>query len=408
MSEFDTIESAIADLKQGKMIIVSDDEDRENEGDLVCLAESITADQINFMAKEGRGLICAPLSFDLARKLELDLAIKKYKSGNDTNFTDSVDHISVTTGISAHERALSIKMLASINSKPSDFKRPGHVFPLIARNGGVLVRAGHTEAAVDFARLAGASEVAVICEILNEDGTMARVPDLIKFKNKFGLKYVTIKDLIEYRFAKDSLIKREISVDMPTDYGNFKLIAYSSLVDNNEHIAIVKNPDLISSESPILVRVHSECFTGDILHSRRCDCGSQLEVALRKIEAAGCGVVLYMRQEGRGIGLINKLKAYKLQEDGYDTVEANNLLGFDMDLRHYGIGAQILADLGVSKISLITNNPTKMIGLAGYGLEIVERVPIEVYPTKENLSYLSSKKDKMGHILNMIRFDEQR
>ena len=397
---FDTIESAIADLKQGKMIVVSDDEDRENEGDLICLAEFVTDNIVNFMAKEGRGLICAPLSSRVAEYLDLSLSEQKFKSGNDTNFTESIDHVSVSTGISAVERAHTIRMLCEKNSNANDFKRPGHVFPLVAKEGGVLVRAGHTEAAVDLCKLAGSKEVAVICEILNEDGSMARVPDLFKFKEKHDLKYITIKDLIEYRFAKDKLVSREVSVKMPTDFGDFDLFAYKSLLDSSEHLALVKNPDLIDKNKPTLVRVHSECLTGDVLHSRRCDCGMQLEVALRKIEANGSGVLLYMRQEGRGIGLVNKLKAYKIQEHGYDTVEANHKLGFKMDLRHYGIGAQILADLGVGKINLLTNNPAKIVGLSGYGLEVVDRVPIEIFPNKDNYDYLESKKSKMGHILN--------
>lgn len=397
---FNTIEEAISDLKQGRLIVVCDDENRENEGDIIGAAEVITADQINFMAMYGRGLICTPISKSIAERLDLGLATKRNVAANDTNFTDSVDSVEVTTGISAVERALTIKKLIDPLSTSSSFRRPGHVFPLISVDGGVLVRAGHTEAATDLAKLAGFAEAGVICEIMNDDGTMARLPQLHEFAIKHGLKLITIKDIIEYRFAHDKLVNCEVIVDMPTDFGHFKLHAYESKVDRSLHLAIVKGE--VNGIDNVLVRVHSECFTGDVLHSQRCDCGSQLEKSLSMIEAEGHGVVLYMKQEGRGIGLLNKLKAYSLQEKGYDTVEANRMLGFDDDLRQYGIGAQILSDLGLSNIRLLTNNPRKIVGLEGYGLKVVDRIPIIIDPVPANLEYLKTKKNKLGHLFDSI------
>ena len=397
-----TIEEALSDLRKGKLIIVCDDEDRENEGDFVGIAEVITAEQINFMAKFGRGLICAPISADFAAKLDLNLATKQNVGTNDTNFTDSVDHVSVTTGISAYERAVSIQKLVSSDAAPSDFRRPGHIFPLISKDGGVLVRAGHTEAATDLARMAGFKEGGVICEIMSDDGSMARMPELIEIAARHDLKIVTIKDLIEYRLLNDSLIKREIEIDLPTDFGAFRLYGYSTTVDNHLHLAIVKG-DLTSFDStPTLVRVHSECLTGDVFMSCRCDCGPQLEKSLSIIDENKSGVLLYMRQEGRGIGLLNKLKAYKLQEEGFDTVEANLKLGFPDDLRDYGIGAQILRDLGVKSIDLLTNNPRKIVGLEAYGLKVSSRRPIEVPSNQDNLRYLHTKKSKLGHLLDNL------
>jgi 3,4-dihydroxy 2-butanone 4-phosphate synthase/GTP cyclohydrolase II len=394
---FNTIQEAIDDLKKGKLIVVCDDEDRENEGDLLGIAELATPEAINFMAKYGRGLICVPVSESIAKRLELPLATKSNVGENDTNFTDSIDHVSVTTGISAHERATSIKEIANPLAKAADFRRPGHVFPLIAKNGGVLVRAGHTEAACDLAKLAGFQEAGIICEIMNEDGSMSRLKDLEHYVKEHNLKLITIKDLIEYRFANDCLVNKEVEVPMPTDFGSFNLAAFSNQVDTHTHLAIVKG-DIAAAEN-VLVRVHSECFTGDVLHSQRCDCGEQLDAALEIIEKEGVGVVLYLRQEGRGIGLVNKLKAYNLQDQGYDTVEANQMLGFSPDLRNYGIGAQILSKLGVKNIRLLTNNPKKIVGLEGYGLKVVERVPLQIKSKEHNRRYLDTKKTKMGHLL---------
>jgi 3,4-dihydroxy 2-butanone 4-phosphate synthase/GTP cyclohydrolase II len=396
-SAFDTIEAAIQDLISGKVIIVVDDEDRENEGDFVVLAEKATPDIINFMIKEGRGLVCVPIEQERAEALNLPPMVAQNSDYHGTNFTVSVDHVSTTTGISAGERAQTIQALIDPAAKPSDFRRPGHIFPLVAMKGGVLRRAGHTEASVDLARLCGATPAAVICEVIKEDGSMARLPDLLAFKEKHGLKLITIRDLIHYRNEKEKLVNREVEVRMPTDFGLFKAIAYTNAVDNKEHVALVKGT--IDGSKPVLVRVHSECLTGDVFHSHRCDCGPQLEAALRRIDEEGCGVLLYMRQEGRGIGLINKLRAYELQEQGLDTVEANVKLGFAPDLRDYGIGAQILKDLGVRQIRLLTNNPRKIKGLDGYGLEVVERIPLQLPANEDNSRYLYTKKTKLGHLL---------
>ena len=395
---FDSIESVLKDVRAGKMIIVTDDAERENEGDLVMAASKVTPEAVNFMAKNGRGLICVPLAATRARQLGLQRMVAHNRELHRTDFTVSVDAAKgVTTGISARDRAKTIRMLAGTKSGPADLTEPGHVFPLQAREGGVLQRAGHTEAAVDLVRLAGLDATGVICEILNEDGSMARLNDLQKFRRKHKLKMCSIRDLIAYRRRREKLVEREQCVRMPTDYGDFDLYLYRSLTDGAHHLALVRGK--IDPKQPVLVRVHSECLTGDVFGSRRCDCGSQLHQSMRQIAQHGTGILLYMRQEGRGIGLPAKIHAYKLQEDGLDTVQANRKLGFPTDLREYGMGAQILSDLGVRKIRLMTNNPRKVVGLSGHGLQITARVPIKSVPHAENERYLKTKKRTMGHLL---------
>jgi len=394
---FDSIENAIEDIKAGRLVIVVDDEDRENEGDFICASRSVTPDVVNFMSKYGRGLICVALLEERCDALGLELMVNNNTALHETAFTVSVDLLGhgCTSGISAHDRAKTIQALIDPDTKPEDLGRPGHIFPLRAKKGGVLRRAGHTEAAVDLARLAGLEPSGVLVEIMNEDGSMARLPELLEIAKKFDFKIISIKDLIEYRIKRDSLIEEIVRVDMPTKYGHFKLVAFQEKNSTNEHLALMKgtwNPG-----HPVLVRVHSSCFTGDILGSMRCDCGEQLHSAMQQVEKEGKGVILYMNQEGRGIGLVNKLKAYRLQEQGMDTVEANLHLGFPMDKRDYGVGAQILRHLGIKKLRLISNNPRKRAGLSGYGLEIVDTVPIEIKSNPHNEKYLKTKRDKLGH-----------
>ena len=399
--KLDSIEDAIQEIKEGKVVIVVDDADRENEGDFVAAARSVTPEMINFMATHGRGLICAPLVEDRCVDLGLDLMVQNNNAAYETPFTVSVDLIGhgCTTGISASDRAKTVKALIDPEIKPEELGKPGHIFPLKAKQGGVLRRAGHTEAAIDLARLAGFEAAGVIVEIMNEDGTMARLPQLVEIAKKFDLKLVSIKDLIEYRVKHESLIEREIRVNMPTEHGDFKLVAYKQTTNDQSHLALVKGT--WEADEPILVRVHSSCVTGDIFGSCRCDCGPQLHSAMEMVEKEGKGVIVYMNQEGRGIGLLNKLKAYELQEKGMDTVEANLALGFSMDQRDYGIGAQILRDLGVTKMRLMSNNPKKRTGLIGYGLEIVDNVPIEIDANDHNRFYLETKRDKMGHSIKV-------
>ena len=395
--KLNTIDEAIEDIRNGKMVIVVDDEDRENEGDFVAAAETVTTEMINFMAREGRGLICVPLIEERCEELDLELMVGKNTAAYETPFTVSVDLIGygTSTGISAYDRAMTVKALADPKTKPEELGKPGHIFPLKAKTQGVLRRAGHTEAAVDLARLAGFRPAGCIVEIMNEDGTMARLPDLMEVAKKFDMKVVSIANLIEYRLQKESLIERQISVQLPTHVGDFDLVAFRQKANGRDHLALVKGE--WKEDEPVLARVHSSCMTGDIFGSCRCDCGEQLQKAMEKIEEDGKGVIVYMNQEGRGIGLLNKLKAYKLQEEGLDTVEANIELGFKMDERDYGVGAQILRDLGVRKIRLMSNNPKKRKGLIGYGLEIVENVKLQVEPNPHNTAYLKTKREKMGH-----------
>ena len=397
--KFDSIESAIEDIKEGKVVIVVDDEDRENEGDFLTAARNMTPELVNFMAKEGRGLICVPLTEERCDELDLDLMVGKNTATHETAFTVSVDLLGngCTTGISAQDRSKTIIALIDEDTKKEDLGRPGHIFPLKAKSGGVLRRAGHTEAAIDLSRMAGFEPAGCIVEIMNDDGSMARLPDLIHVREKFGLKLISIEQLIKYRLENESLIQRVISVDMPTEDGDFDLVAFKQKDNGLEHVALVKGE--WDEDDEVLVRVHSSCLTGDVFGSCRCDCGEQLEKAMQLIEKEGKGVIVYMNQEGRGIGLLNKLKAYKLQEQGLDTVEANLKLGFGMDDRDYGIGAQILRDLGVRKMKLMSNNPRKRTGLIGYGLEIVDNVPLHIQPNPHNAKYLNTKREKMGHTL---------
>ncbi|MEO6611759.1 MAG: bifunctional 3,4-dihydroxy-2-butanone-4-phosphate synthase/GTP cyclohydrolase II [Chitinophagaceae bacterium] len=394
---FDSIESAIQDIKRGKLVVVADDEDRENEGDFVTAARNVTPEVINFMSKHGRGLICAALPEERCDELGLELMVNNNTALHETAFTVSVDLLGhgCSTGISAHDRAKTIQALVDPFTNPSELGRPGHIFPLRAKKGGVLRRAGHTEAAVDLARLAGFEPGGVLVEIMNEDGSMARLPQLIEVARKFDFKIISIKDLIEYRIKSDSLVEEIVRVDMPTKFGDFQLVAFKEKNSTNEHLALLKGT--WAKDEPVLVRVHSSCFTGDILGSLRCDCGEQLQKAMRMVQAEGKGAILYMNQEGRGIGLLNKLKAYRLQEEGMDTVEANLHLGFQTDQRDYGLGAQMLRQLGINKLRLMTNNPKKRVGLVGYGLEIVENIPIEVDANPHNEKYLQVKRDKLGH-----------
>lgn len=402
--KFDSIESAIEDIKQGRMIIVADDEDRENEGDFLMAAEKVTPEAVNLMAKYGRGLICVPITRQKAYSLDLDYMVTEGADPDEAAFTVSVDHKDLTTtGISAGDRANTISELIKDDSEPGEFRRPGHIFPLIGVEGGVLRRAGHTEAAIDLARLAGLKPAGIICEIMKDNGEMARVPDLVEIAREFDMKFITIKDLIAYRMQHESLVRKTVEIQLPTVYGDFTLHAFEERLTGDHHLALVKGE--WTEDEPVLVRVHSSCITGDIFGSKRCDCGEQLHQALLQVEKEGRGVVLYMNQEGRGIGLVNKLKAYKLQEQGMDTVEANEALGFKPDHRDYGVGAQILRALNISKLRLMTNNPVKRVGLKSFGLEMVERVPIEVGAYPENVRYLKTKRDKMGHHLKLDELD---
>jgi 3,4-dihydroxy 2-butanone 4-phosphate synthase/GTP cyclohydrolase II len=398
VQQFDSIEAVITDLQKGKMVIVVDDADRENEGDLIMAGQFVTPQAINFMAKHGRGLICVPTTSERLQQLGIEGMVRQNRESFKTDFQISVDAArGITTGISAGDRAETIRIMAEPTAVPEDLVQPGHVFPLRARPGGVLQRAGHTEAAVDLVRLAQCRPIGVICEIMSDDGSMARLPELLKFAKKHRLKICTIADLIEFRRTREKLIEKVEVVKLPTEYGDFDLHLYKSKIDGQHHIALVCGE--VAGKSGVLVRVHSECLTGDVFGSRRCDCGPQLHQAMRQVAEAGCGVVVYMRQEGRGIGLVPKIKAYKLQEQGYDTVEANQQLGFGMDLREYGLGAQVLSDLGLKTIRLLTNNPRKIVGLKGYGLKIIEQLPVKIKPNPHNVRYLQTKRDKLGHLL---------
>ena len=401
---FDSIEDAIDDIKKGRMVVVADDEDRENEGDFVMAAEKVTPEAVNIMAKYGRGLICVPITREKAYSLNLDYMVTDGADPDEAAFTVSVDHKELTTtGISAGDRANTIKEMIKKDAKPGEFRRPGHIFPLIGVEGGVLRRAGHTEAAIDLARLAGLQPSGIICEIMKDNGAMARLPDLAEIADEFDMKLISIKDLISYRMKNESLVRKIVDVNLPTIYGDFQLHAFQERLTGDHHLALVKGE--WEEDEPVLVRVHSSCMTGDIFGSKRCDCGEQLHQALLQVEEEGRGVVLYMNQEGRGIGLVNKLKAYKLQEEGLDTVEANEALGFEPDARDYGVGAQILRSLDISKLRLMTNNPVKRVGLKSFGLEMVERVPLEVGAYPENVKYLKTKRDKMGHDLKLDELD---
>ncbi|MBA7597568.1 Riboflavin biosynthesis protein RibBA [subsurface metagenome] len=406
VSDFASIEDAVEDIRQGKLIVVVDDEDRENEGDLIAAAEKVTPEMVNFIVKHGRGLLCAPITRERTEELQLPPMVERNTEKHGTAFTVSVDYKhGTTTGISAFDRAKTILSLVDPSTRPDDLARPGHIFPLVAKKGGVLRRAGHTEATVDLARLAGLKPAGLLCEIMDADGSMARLPRLEEFAREFSLKIITIKDLIAYRQRREKLVRRLFSASLPTRYGEFKLIVYEAVIDGNHHLALVKGA--VEGRKNVLVRVHSQCLTGDVFGSARCDCGDQLHEAMQKIEAEGLGVLVYMRQEGRGIGLLNKLVCYRLQDQGLDTVEANVAIGFPPDARDYGIGAQILADLGLTSIRLMTNNPAKRIGLEGYGLEVVERVPLIIQPHEHNRFYLETKRDKLGHLLDRQKNEEE-